>query len=299
MATLRITSDGDPYPVKAGTNFVNDGVQQRLFPNETISDQIHDFSFVYRAGSNTKDPHIASTSIPIGITINGVTIMTAGSKVRTLEVNPNSAPSGFTWNEVAVPEDFVVDACGGRPDSDGQYTYRSGAFYSYGMMYEDVFLESSPYLNVAPHLYFGNDRMRYGSSYQADGGGDTYTGGHSKIVGYAFDGYPIYGPYGFSDPLDLNSPVIRMRSSYDLRDVPLQGRNFDYAEVTAGSFVEDYFYNEFSVEGTLDEFNGRYCYTPDYPTGTYAYFLTFEDSELQIPEYPYIIGPSTREQRTA
>ena len=298
MATLRITSDGDPHPVKAGTNFVNDGLQVREFPESGITNQSHDFTFVYRAGSNTRDPQQVRPGVPIGITINGVTIMSPGSKARTLINNPKSAPSGFTWNEVALPSEFVADACGGRPDDDGQYTYRSGAFYSYGMMYNDKFLDSSPYLNVAPHLYFGNDRMRYGSGLESDSPG-LFTPGHSKIVGYAFDGYPIYGPYAFSDPTDLTSPVIRMRSSYVLRDVPVTGRNFNYSEVAAGSFNEDYFYNQFLPEGTLDEYNGRFCYTPDYPTGTYAYFLTFADSQLQTPEYPYIIGPSTREQRTA
>ena len=33
-----------------------------------------------------------------------------------------------------------------------------------------------------------------------------------------------------------------------------------------------------------------FCITPEYPEGTFAYFVTI--SEIGIPEYPYVIGPS-------
>ncbi|WLW36919.1 neck protein [Synechococcus phage S-8S29] len=41
--------------------------------------------------------------------------------------------------------------------------------------------------------------------------------------------------------------------------------------------------------GTLDEFNGKFGPTPEYPNGTYAYFMT-ENSSGE-PTYPYAIGP--------
>ena len=40
----------------------------------------------------------------------------------------------------------------------------------------------------------------------------------------------------------------------------------------AGTFMEDYEYRAGS--GDLDEFNGRFAITPEYPAGTYAYFLS-------------------------
>ena len=291
MATLRITSDGDPHPVKAGTNFVNDGEQSRSFPTHQILDQNHDFEFTYRAGSQTRDPQAVAVDSPIGITTNGVLIFGPASQTRSLPVTSKSAPTNFTWNEIELPLDFITDACDGKPDENGQYTYRSGAFYSFGMQGNTKFENSNTYYNDVLNS-FGSDKLRHDS--------DTgVTGGHSKIIGFAFDGYPIYGPYGFTNPNDANSPVIRMRSSYEKLSAPAQGRNYDYTQVPAGAFVEDYTYNPISSTGTLDEFNGRFCVTPDYLSGTYAYFLTFADINLQQPEYPYIIGPSTREQRTA
>ena len=55
-----------------------------------------------------------------------------------------------------------------------------------------------------------------------------------------------------------------------------------------GNYLEDYKYVE--GYGDLNEFNGRFCITPEYPEGTFAYFVTI--SEIGIPEYPYVIGPS-------
>lgn len=54
-----------------------------------------------------------------------------------------------------------------------------------------------------------------------------------------------------------------------------------------GDLVNDYIYQE--GLGNLDEFNGKFAVTPEYPNGTYAYFLT-EDSNGD-PVYPYAIGP--------
>tara|TARA_R100001510_G_scaffold52022_1_gene52406 strand:- start:845 stop:5416 length:4572 start_codon:yes stop_codon:yes gene_type:complete len=54
-----------------------------------------------------------------------------------------------------------------------------------------------------------------------------------------------------------------------------------------GDLVQDYIYD--TSVGTLDEFNGKFAVTPEYPNGTYAYFMS-EDSSAN-PVYPYAIGP--------
>jgi hypothetical protein len=38
----------------------------------------------------------------------------------------------------------------------------------------------------------------------------------------------------------------------------------------------------------LDEYNGRFCVTPDFPGGTYAYFVAIDAGG--VPAYPYNIG---------
>jgi hypothetical protein len=101
---------------------------------------------------------------------------------------------------------------------------------------------------------------------------DTSPGGHSPLVGWAADGYPIYALRGWSDPKDPRSGVKTLRSSYRLRagDRPAAPRGPGGAY--DGAFIQDY---EFVAgSGDLDECNGRFAVTPEFPEGTYAYFLT-------------------------
>ncbi len=113
---------------------------------------------------------------------------------------------------------------------------------------------------------------------------------HSPIIGWAYDGNPIYGPFGYSNPIDFNSQIKRLTSGYYLNTSNITDRplNFD-----SGFFVEDY---EF-IGGDLDLYNGRYCKTPEFPNGVYAYFAaTTEDLQSASfkPFYPYFIGPNYR-----
>jgi len=115
--------------------------------------------------------------------------------------------------------------------------------------------------------------------------GDTNSNAHSPIIGYAYDGNPIYGPYGYSDPLDPTSGIDRMLSSWRIKN-RRDSDGPDSAIYPLGSFIADYYYQH--RFGDLDENNGRYCVTPDYPNGVYAYFITV--SAGGTPVFPYILG---------
>ena len=90
---------------------------------------------------------------------------------------------------------------------------------------------------------------------------------HSPIIGWAYDGNPIYGPYGGSSETSSANPK-QILSSYTLVSKPNRPST---AEFPLGFFVTDYEYTE---SGDLDEYNGRFCVTPEFPNGTYAYFAT-------------------------
>lgn len=57
-----------------------------------------------------------------------------------------------------------------------------------------------------------------------------------------------------------------------------------------GYFREDYGYVESDDEDVLDVHNGRFCVTPEYPEGTYAYFATVNTDWTSA--YPYAVGPT-------
>lgn len=111
---------------------------------------------------------------------------------------------------------------------------------------------------------------------------------HSPIVAYAWDGYPVYGPYGYTNTNGTGA-IKRMVSSYTTKTYTTRTNgpavNTQYP---IGCFIEDWQYT--SGSGDLDEHNGRFCVTPEYPAGTYAYF-TAVDASLK-PTYPYFIGPT-------
>lgn len=88
-------------------------------------------------------------------------------------------------------------------------------------------------------------------------------------VGYAADGYPIYGPLGYSDPDDPASDVRLMKSSYRVKQGARPGGPGGRYD---GSFVQDWEY--VAGSGNLDECNGRTAATPDAPEGEYHYVLT-------------------------
>ena len=152
---------------------------------------------------------------------------------------------------------------------------------------------------------------------------ENFNGQHSPIIGWVRDGYPLYGPYGYDDPDDPTSSVRRMTSGYTSRDgssgttnlnntaraslpswaAAVQGINAALTEgqygpainatYPLGHYIEDYDYlgNLGFTLGThfdLDEHNGRSCKTPEYPDGTYAYFVSID--AVGTPKYPYNIG---------
>ena len=109
---------------------------------------------------------------------------------------------------------------------------------------------------------------------------------HSPIIGWAYDGNPIYGPRGFSKPFDTSETKI-LNSSYVLDSSNIEDRPSNF---NLGFFSSDY---KFNNSGDLDIHNGRYCKTPDYPEGVYAYFVSIDENTLE-PKFPYFIGDTYR-----
>jgi hypothetical protein len=81
------------------------------------------------------------------------------------------------------------------------------------------------------------------------------SGRHSPLIGFALDGWPVYGPVGWKD---TNRVSKLLKSSYT-------GANdgFGNPGYVAGS-------------GDLDDCNGLVSPTPEYPEGTYHYVMSLE-----------------------
>lgn len=95
------------------------------------------------------------------------------------------------------------------------------------------------------------------------------------LIGYAADGFPIYGPLSYANPNDASSGLVEMQSSYVVRSGT---RDSGPGGVYDGTFTADWVYSAGS--GTLDVCNGRTGVTEEYPDGTYYYVIT--------DEFPYV-----------
>lgn len=149
-------------------------------------------------------------------------------------------------------------------------------------------------------------------------------GRHSPILAWTFDGFPLYGPYGYADPLDPESGIRRMISGYQMRDgsngstnLTNTGRTSLPAWITRneaarnnplaanqhgpavngtyplGHYLEDYAYKgdlgmTQGIDFDLNEYNVRWCVTPEFPAGTWAYFSCIATDGT--PVFPYNIS---------
>mgnify|MGYP001196446358 CR=1 FL=1 len=112
----------------------------------------------------------------------------------------------------------------------------------------------------------------------------------SSLIGWAYDGNPIYGPFAYENPEDNTSnsgTVKKLVSSYveDITNVIDRPSGF-----TGGFFIEDYKFD--SSVGDLDEHNGRFEKTQEFPNGVYVYHATV--GNLNVPTFPYFLGNSYR-----
>lgn len=127
---------------------------------------------------------------------------------------------------------------------------------------------------------------------------------HAPLIGFAYDGFPIYGAYAYKNT-DGTGEIVRMKSSYQLKNITTRTNGPDIGYVYTipngpkagqeetfflGYFREDYDFINHNEPDYLDEHNGRWCITPEYPNGTYAYFCTVDENWNSA--YPYAVGPT-------
>jgi len=107
------------------------------------------------------------------------------------------------------------------------------------------------------------------------------------IVGWASDGFPVYARNGYSDANNSNSSIKSLTPSYRLKSEPDanrpttltaliggpgQGTTNPNTPIPMGAFTQDYEY--VGGLGDLDQCNGRFGVTPEFPDGIYYYVVT-------------------------
>jgi hypothetical protein len=243
----------------------------------------------------------------IGLFVDGVAMFNSWDAYYWNGSADVSNGSSGAWNRDAyVNEGPTFDPAYAHQPQDGTYHYHA----------DPIGLR-----------YLLGDHVTYNSSTKTYAEATTTPTQHSPILGWVSDGYPVYGPYGYSNALDSTSGIRRMVSGYQLRNGQNGADNLTTSGRTTipawaqrlyglgasqsgpavstsyplGRYMEDNAFlgdltnpstGQTWVQGAggydLDEFNGRYCVTPEYPGGTYAYFVAISSSGT--PVFPYNIG---------
>lgn len=225
------------------------------------------------------DVYVKSSGVPDyyrdGVSHNNASDLHATWQIPRIPA-PAATPTGVIGGQMGLMLDGSVFFHPG----DAQSYNGAGVWNRLAYYFEDMDMDASNGHSTPTNMYhhhFDNLKLHNWDSTA-----------HSPIVGYAWDGYPVYGPYGYKNT-DGTGGIKRMQSSYETYTYTTRtsGPNVD-ATYPIGCFIEDWHY--VAGSGDLDEHNGRFCKTPEYPGGTYAYF-TAVDANLK-PYYPYFIGPT-------
>ncbi len=247
------------------------------------------FKFPLNPAPNTGTP-TATTGGNIGVFINGVALFDYRDGVAW---NPNSnslcggpgnppCPGGpaasMTWNRDAIPAERPgFDCAKGHPAMGNYHHHQNPSAFRFD-------------LNVVSNVC---------DLYVSDGLYTLDSTQHSPLIGFAYDGYPIYGAYGFRNA-DGSGGIARMKSAYKLRNITARNTSPTGQLVSAGPavtttyplgyFREDYEFVAGNTPDILDVHNGRFAVTQEYPGGTYAYYCTVDANWNSA--YPYVVGPT-------
>lgn len=232
---------------------------------------------------NTGNP-TNTTGGNIGVFINGVALFDYRDGVswqnasQSLKGGPLGGMGDNVWNRDAVVAERVgFDCAKGHPAMGNYHHHQNPSAFN---------LDVAVISNVC-------------DLYLADGLYTIDSTKHSPLLGFAYDGFPIYGAYGYKNT-DGTGGLARMQSAYKLRNISTRTTYANGTDVTDGPavnaayplgyFREDYEYVDDASSVVLDEHNGRFCVTPEYPQGIYAYFATVDANWNSA--YPYVVGPT-------
>src|SRR3954447_24881370 len=92
------------------------------------------------------------------------------------------AGDGIWFRNAVLAESPTFDACNAHQPGNGEYHYHDNP--------------------VCLRLQLNDNLEKQGGAYREK----PAPWRHSPILGWAYDGYPIYGPYAYSNPQDSTSP---------------------------------------------------------------------------------------------
>lgn len=250
----------------------------------------------------TNNTHSLTGNGAIGYFVDGVTMF--DSRDAFYWNGATDAMGTGSWNRDAwINEGATFDPGNAHQPGSGAYHYHA---------------------NPPALRYLLGDHVDYNATTKTYSESTNAVTKHSPILGWMRDGFPLYGPYGYSNPTNPASGLRRMISGYVLRNgnngtanLTETGRTGIPAWATRagesamagpavsasfplGRYMEDNAYlgdltnsvtgsnYVLGVDFDLNEWNTRWCVTPEFPAGTWAYFGCI--SSNGTPVFPYNVA---------
>src|ERR1043165_3440071 len=170
--------------------------------NDSINGILTDVEAVYY---NTQKVYVKTSGIPNyyqdGQSVNNAADQNAIWAIPRVPV-PATTPAGIQGGQNGLMMDGSVSFTAGDAQSYmNQGNWNRLAYYFEGMDMDNYNGHSTPTDHIYHHHFDNLALHTFDSST------------HSPIVGYAWDGYPIYGPFGYANT-DGTGGITRMKSSY-------------------------------------------------------------------------------------
>ncbi len=284
------------YLYEEGTNYGSVTLDKEVIPKVTIENgkfaefkpiivdgKITDVAVVNRGREYNSSPELVVTSTGSGAGAVVRPVVSNGQVIDAIVIN-----SGIGYSSVST------EVRGFSRGTNGSYSARVRSLtLNNTKRFGDTFLSTKDdSLKFSVLGYSQEIANNFENTFTINSNGEfNQIIGHSPIVGWAYDGNPIYGPFGYSDPNNINSDLKIITPSYKTDISKVKNRPTGYE---AGFFVEDHIYDG---TGDLDIHNGRFGKTPEFPNGVYAYFtsvgLGTASNKLE-GVYPYFIGNTYR-----
>lgn len=234
-ATLTIAVENDECV------FISNSIPNHQF-NDASANMATPVSAVTAAYRVTTSPTFAAQSTPISLQYNNA-ILLNGVKVDLLaagcfgvgdgNIGCNNMNQPWRYDPLGVSHRFGADQHNAHTQPDGTYHYHGDP----QALFSDMPVTESP------------------------------------VIGFAADGYPVYGSWILDESLGPMGDFRKVKSSYRPKSGPRPTGSGNPGGQYDGTFVDDYEYAEGS--GDLDECNGMVR------NGSYGYYVT--------EAYPYIL----------
>ena len=207
------------YLYEEGTNYGSVTLDKQVIPKVSIQNgrfaefkpiivggRVSDVAVVNRGREYNSSPEVRVISTGVGAGAVVRPVVENGFVIDAIVTNPGIGYSSVSTEVRAFPR-----------GQNGQFTarVRSLTLNNQGRFGDSYLSTKEGKLNFGILGYSQDTASNFENTFSVNSNGEfNQITGHSPIIGWAYDGNPIYGPFGYSEADNINSDLKIITSSY-------------------------------------------------------------------------------------